>query len=68
MAEFTDTAIHRYRGSQWRNPRSPGISLKKIVVEDGCRPLETLAGTILSSVRGFGKQSDDQTLLLIRRL
>ena len=42
--------------------------LKRIVEENGRGPLEQLAERILSSVRNFGKQSDDQTLLLIRRL
>jgi hypothetical protein len=30
-------------------------------------PLSSLAASILETVRGYGKQMDDQTLLLVRR-
>ncbi len=42
--------------------------LKRMVGEGGRGSLEKLAETILGEVRKYGKQSDDQTLLLIRRL
>lgn len=42
--------------------------LKRIPEESGRGSLEALAESILGNVRAFGKQSNDQTLLLIRRL
>jgi Stage II sporulation protein E (SpoIIE) len=42
--------------------------VEKAIAADGRGQLEGLAGKILESARGFGKQADDQTLLLIRKL
>jgi serine phosphatase RsbU (regulator of sigma subunit) len=42
--------------------------VERAIAADGRGPLEELAGVILRSARAFGKQVDDQTLLVIRRL
>jgi serine phosphatase RsbU (regulator of sigma subunit) len=42
--------------------------VQEAIAEDARGPLEGLARTILARARGFGKQADDQTLLMIRRL
>jgi sigma-B regulation protein RsbU (phosphoserine phosphatase) len=42
--------------------------VEKAIASEGRRPLKGLAEAILSSARAFGKQADDQTLLVIRRL
>jgi len=42
--------------------------VERAIEADARGGLEGLAGTILEGARGFGKQVDDQTLLLIRRL
>jgi Stage II sporulation protein E (SpoIIE) len=42
--------------------------VERAIAADGRGPLEELAGVILRSARAFGKQVDDQTLLIIRRL
>lgn len=42
--------------------------VEKAIAGDGRGSLEGLAKAILDSARGFGKQVDDQTLLMIRRL
>ncbi|HUB17639.1 MAG TPA: PP2C family protein-serine/threonine phosphatase [Acidobacteriaceae bacterium] len=42
--------------------------VEKAIAGDARAPLQQLAGTILERARTFGKQADDQTLLLIRRL
>jgi hypothetical protein len=42
-------------------------SLKKLIEEGSGLPLAELADRILQSVRRYGKQLDDQTLLLVRR-
>jgi len=42
-------------------------SLEKMMMENADLPLPELAGLILRRVRSYGKQFDDQTLLLIRR-
>lgn len=42
--------------------------VEKAITRDAHGPLQGLAGTILDKARDFGKQGDDQTLLLIRRL
>ena len=42
--------------------------LKDVIAAHARMALPQLAEKILSSVRGFGKQFDDQTLLLVRRL
>jgi serine phosphatase RsbU (regulator of sigma subunit) len=42
--------------------------LQQIIKENRFASLPTLSEAILKAVRGFGKQLDDQTLLLIRRL
>jgi serine phosphatase RsbU (regulator of sigma subunit) len=45
-----------------------GVESLKKLIEDGAQlPLPELAGRILKSVRKYGKQLDDQTLLLVRR-
>jgi Stage II sporulation protein E (SpoIIE) len=42
--------------------------VERAIAADAHAALPELAGTILRSARAFGKQGDDQTLLLIRRL
>ena len=42
--------------------------VERAIAEDARAALPELAGTILASARVFGKQVDDQTLLLIRRI
>jgi len=42
-------------------------SLEKLMMEKANLPLQELAALILRRVRSYGKQLDDQTLLLIRR-
>ena len=42
-------------------------ALEKLVTEHASLPLPDLAALILQTVRGYGKQFDDQTLLLVRR-
>ncbi len=42
--------------------------VEKAIAGDAHGPLDGLAGTILQRARVFGKQVDDQTLLVIRRL
>ena len=42
--------------------------VEEAIAVDARGSLEGLARTILESARGFGKQGDDQTLLVIRRL
>lgn len=42
--------------------------VERAIVAQGRGSLEGLAGKILENARGFGKQVDDQTLLVIRRL
>ena len=42
-------------------------ALEKLVTENAERPLPEMAAAILKMVRGYGKQFDDQTLLLVRR-
>jgi len=42
-------------------------ALEALVTENAALPLPELAAMILGTVRGFGKQLDDQTLLLVRR-
>ena len=42
--------------------------VQKAIAASTREPLKEMAGTILDSARAFGKQVDDQTLLLIRRL
>jgi sigma-B regulation protein RsbU (phosphoserine phosphatase) len=42
--------------------------VERAIEADARGGLEGLAGTILKRARAFGKQVDDQTLLLIRRL
>ncbi len=42
--------------------------IEKAIAEDARGPLVGLARTILERARAFGKQADDQTLLVIRRL
>ncbi len=52
-----------------REGREFGIEgVEEAIAGDARGPLEGLAGTILERARAFGKQEDDQTLLLIRRL
>jgi len=52
-----------------RQGREFGIEgVERAVASDPRAPLDTLAAGILASARAFGKQEDDQTLLLIRRL
>ncbi len=52
-----------------REGREFGIEgVERTVARDAQGPLETIAAEILMSARAFGKQEDDQTLLLIRRL
>jgi serine phosphatase RsbU (regulator of sigma subunit) len=42
-------------------------ALEKLVAEQAGLPLPELAASILQRVRSYGKQLDDQTLLLVRR-
>jgi hypothetical protein len=42
--------------------------VERAIAADARGPLKEMAGTILENARAFGKQVDDQTLLLIRRL
>lgn len=42
-------------------------ALERLVAKHAALPLEELATAILKAVRGYGKQIDDQTLLLVRR-
>lgn len=42
-------------------------ALEELVTKNAALPLPELAATILRTVRSFGKQLDDQTLLLVRR-
>jgi serine phosphatase RsbU (regulator of sigma subunit) len=42
-------------------------ALEELVAEHADRPLTEVAACILQSVRDYGKQLDDQTLLLVRR-
>jgi serine phosphatase RsbU (regulator of sigma subunit) len=42
--------------------------VERAITADARAPLKELAATILGSARGFGKQIDDQTLLMIRRI
>jgi serine phosphatase RsbU (regulator of sigma subunit) len=42
-------------------------TLEALVAEHADRPLPELAATILTTVRQYGRQLDDQTLLLVRR-
>jgi sigma-B regulation protein RsbU (phosphoserine phosphatase) len=42
--------------------------VERAIAADARGALPELAGAILGSARAFGKQGDDQTLLLIRRL
>ena len=42
-------------------------ALEKLVSEQAGLPLPELAAAILQKVRSYGKQLDDQTLLLVRR-
>jgi serine phosphatase RsbU (regulator of sigma subunit) len=42
-------------------------ALEKLVIEQAAIPLPELAASILQTVRSYGKQLDDQTLLLVRR-
>jgi serine phosphatase RsbU (regulator of sigma subunit) len=42
-------------------------TLEGLLRENASAPLAELASTILKSVRRYGKQVDDQTLLLVRR-
>jgi serine phosphatase RsbU (regulator of sigma subunit) len=42
-------------------------ALEKLVTRHASLPLPELAALILKTVRGYGKQLDDQTLLLVRR-
>jgi serine phosphatase RsbU (regulator of sigma subunit) len=52
-----------------RGEREFGVeSLEAVIAEDADKPLSELAGTILSKAKAFGKQVDDQTLLIIRCL
>ena len=45
-----------------------GVGALEMLVSDGAGlPLHELAASILQSVRSYGKQLDDQTLLLVRR-
>ena len=45
-----------------------GVEALEVVVAKGARlPLPELAATVLASVRSYGRQMDDQTLLLVRR-
>jgi hypothetical protein len=43
-------------------------ALEALVSEHAAKPLPELAQVILNTVRGYGRQADDQTLLLVRRL
>lgn len=52
-----------------RNEDEFGIErLEQTIESHAARPLPDIANAILSKARGFGKQSDDQTLLVIRRI
>ena len=52
-----------------KGEREFGIEQVEKAIAAGARgPLKEMAGTILESARAFGKQADDQTLLMIRRL
>jgi len=42
-------------------------SLEKLLEKHAARPLSELAATILREVGEFGRQADDQTLLIVRR-
>ena len=42
--------------------------LKNVIATNVGDSLPELAGKILASVRGFGAQLDDQTILIVRRL
>lgn len=42
--------------------------LKQVIASGACDPLPHLATSILNAARGFGRQLDDQTILLVRRL
>lgn len=42
--------------------------LEDIVAHHSMDSLQTMADVIVNAARSFGKQTDDQTLLLIRRL
>jgi len=42
--------------------------LQKLIAKHAADNLPALADAILSAARAFGEQTDDQTLLLIRRL
>ena len=55
--------VENVRGEEFGSAR-----LETLVRSEIGRPLPALATTILESVKRFGKQTDDQTLLLIRLL
>jgi sigma-B regulation protein RsbU (phosphoserine phosphatase) len=41
--------------------------LKDVIEKNAEAPLSEIADGILSAARGFGKQADDQTILIVRR-
>ncbi len=43
------------------------VGLESIIARDADRPLPELAASMLKAVRSYGRQFDDQTLLLVRR-
>jgi serine phosphatase RsbU (regulator of sigma subunit) len=47
----------------WRGER-----LKEVIAANANDPLPQVAGKILAAVRGFGRQLDDQTILIVRYL
>ena len=52
-----------------RQQREFGIEgVERAIAADARAPLEAMAQSILGNARTFGKQIDDQTLLMIRRL
>jgi sigma-B regulation protein RsbU (phosphoserine phosphatase) len=42
--------------------------VKEVILANASDPLPELAGKVLASVRKFGAQLDDQTILIVRRL
>jgi sigma-B regulation protein RsbU (phosphoserine phosphatase) len=42
--------------------------LKSVIAANTQAPLADLAGQILGAAQAFGKQVDDQTILIVRRL
>jgi serine phosphatase RsbU (regulator of sigma subunit) len=42
--------------------------LKDVIAANAKAALPELAGKILAAARGFGRQFDDQTILVVRRL